>query len=87
MEEKNSLSSYLSQTSKKQKKVGERIRKKIENKKFKTGSLELHITVSMGLSIFDPDKDNLNFQEEADKALYEAKNNGRNQLVIFENKS
>lgn len=69
------------------KKVGERIRKKIENKKFKTGSLELHITVSMGLSIFEPDKDNLNFQEEADKALYEAKNNGRNQLVIFENKT
>lgn len=69
------------------KKVGERIRKRIENKKFKTGSLELHITVSMGLSLFDADKDNINFQEEADKALYEAKNNGRNQLVIFENKT
>ena len=69
------------------KKVSERIRKKIENKKFKTGSLELHITVSMGLSLFDPNKDNISFQEEADKALYEAKNNGRNQLVLFENKT
>ncbi len=64
--------------------VAERIRKKIEEKEFKTkdGTI-LHITISLGLSIFTPEKNNINFQDEADKALYQAKHNGRNQLIIF----
>ena len=45
------------------------------------------LTISMGMFFFNPEKDSLDIKEEeiynkADKALYEAKESGRNKLVV-----
>lgn len=63
--------------------VGEKIRSLVENNKFAYNGLKLPITVSVGLALFPQmaiDKDSL--VEAADKALYIAKNSGRNRVQI-----
>ncbi|MBW1972473.1 MAG: GGDEF domain-containing protein, partial [Deltaproteobacteria bacterium] len=65
-------------------KVAERIRKRIEKHEFKHEGYLLHITISIGISQF-PD-DGRNYKEllkNADKALYIAKEKGRNRVVLF----
>lgn len=55
--------------------VAENIRKKVEIHDFdKVGKK----TISLGISEFDFDEDALEFVKNADAAMYEAKNNGRN---------
>ena len=43
-----------------------------------------HITVSIGIAVFDPNSDKSvdNLVERADEALYRAKSQGRNQLIV-----
>ena len=73
-------------------KVAERLRKQVEKKKINVEELkienvkEISVTISVGVSLYDPDKmkDFNNLYQAADKALYIAKESGRNQVVIFE---
>lgn len=67
--------------------VAERIRYTIENNKFLIDGHEIRITASFGISeLLYLDTDSLNTAyKKADKALYMAKNNGRNQCVIEPN--
>lgn len=63
--------------------VSEKIRTLVENHKFVYNGLKLPITVSVGAALFPQmaiDKDSL--VEAADKALYVAKNSGRNRVHI-----
>ncbi|MBE9397205.1 diguanylate cyclase [Pontibacterium sp. N1Y112] len=61
----------------------ERLRALIERLSFETPTGEVTFTVSMGLTeIMELDGDFDSIVKRADKALYEAKNQGRNRLVI-----
>lgn len=55
----------------------ERFRNAIEQHDFSFGK----ITVSIGFTLINPDIDQRSLIERADSALYEAKNNGRNQII------
>ena len=66
--------------------VAERLRKAVENKKIDISKIlpdkgDINVTISLGVSQY---KDN-EFIQEADKALYEAKDSGRNKVVCNEN--
>ncbi len=64
--------------------IAERIRKAIEKLQLHTKQTPFHVSISMGISCFPTSaKDDHGLIENADKALYIAKNNGRNQTVIF----
>ncbi|HEB71093.1 MAG TPA: diguanylate cyclase [Nitrospirae bacterium] len=68
--------------------VAERIRKDIESESFTTDKGKLKVTVSLG--ICDTTANNFDsgarLLAKADEALYEAKNGGRNQTVIYNQK-
>lgn len=57
----------------------ERLRKAVEQFEFPSGS----VTVSIGYSVINPDKAQEIVLEEADKAVYRAKNTGRNCVVNY----
>jgi len=60
--------------------VAESLRKKIEKHYFdKVGKT----TISLGVSMYDPKDDILDFIENADSAMYKAKYNGRNKVEYF----
>lgn len=63
------------------KKVGERIRRKIETTPLQVKGHVISLTVSLGLSQLAGERF-AEMVEQADKALYKAKESGRNQLVI-----
>jgi len=65
------------------KKLGERLRKKIEKIKFKDIP-GLRITVSIGITFYEPKKEFLEAIEEADKAMYQAKKLGKNRISIYQ---
>ena len=69
-------------------KVAEKIRKNVEKYEFDTGGgSAIKKTVSIGGALFDTDcKKGWECIKYADLALYKAKNNGRNQVVIFDKK-
>ncbi|MBQ3640552.1 GGDEF domain-containing protein [bacterium] len=68
--------------------VAQRLRKVIEENKVDTkdvsitGSPFLKVTVSIGVCEFNKDMTPENFTQNADKALYEAKNRGRNRVIV-----
>lgn len=73
--------------------IAERLREAIAKHPFATvNGKEIKLTVSIGISVFDPKKDHhdlLEFLmdqhiEHADKAMYFAKNAGRNQVKLFD---
>ncbi len=65
--------------------VAERIRQSVEQLQLRSNNKEpIHVSISMGISCFPKcaqDEDSL--IKNADNALYRAKNQGRNQTVIF----
>lgn len=61
--------------------VMERLRQDIENYKFPTVN---KITISCGVTEMDKEKNLDKSIERADKALYMAKENGRNQVIALE---
>ena len=65
--------------------IAERLRKTVEQHKFKAGDLELSVNISIGVaSYYHPDiTDAKSLIECADKALYRAKEEGRNRVVAF----
>lgn len=67
--------------------VAEKIRQTIETTSvpFNEGSKVtlVSITVSIGVSIWDPKMERVELIEHADKALYAAKNGGRNQVILW----
>lgn len=60
-------------------KLAEDLRRAIESEVFDT--IE-HITISFGVAVMEPDDDEASLQQRADKALYKAKNEGRNRVVF-----
>jgi len=65
--------------------LAERLRRKIEDIKFNKRDPKFKITVSIGLSIYEPQEDLLTAIEKADKAMYKAKQRGKNRVEVFEN--
>ncbi len=68
----------------------EKLRENIENYFFKSGDDEIRLTVSIGCFIARLKDNNLNAHDlikMADKALYDSKGNGRNQVTVFDTKN
>ncbi len=66
--------------------IAERIRAEVEKNEAVTEGQVLKVTISIGVSVFEPDIDlsNKDLIEKADKALYLAKDNGRNRVELFQ---
>jgi len=66
-------------------KVAEKIRDLIKNSVISKNSEKIRITVSLGVAEFDPErmKEPKELVDAADKALYMAKNNGRNRTELY----
>ena len=72
-------------------KVGERLRKAVEASPIQVNSDDnnvvsqklINVTISMGLAEFDFNETGAELFEHADKALYEAKNTGRNKICLY----
>jgi len=63
--------------------VAEKIRKAIEAKRINSNNYQIKQTISIGLStLTNKDKSHFEIQKRADKALYEAKNKGRNRVIF-----
>jgi len=63
----------------------ESIKEKIKKHNFNWNDNQIKLTVSFGVSEFDPSR-GIDFEstiEEADKALYHSKENGRDQITYF----
>lgn len=65
--------------------VAQRLRKLVEQHQFKGQEDALHVTISIGVAQYDPnkDKDIKGFIARTDKALYKAKQMGRNRVALF----
>jgi diguanylate cyclase len=73
----------MPETSKEEAKiVAEKLRKKVESSPFNFKKEPVQITVSFGISEFGEGDSATDVFERADKALYKAKENGRNQVLI-----
>lgn len=63
------------------------VRKKVQNEKIehKKSSVSNYITISMGIVVIEPNStySTTDIYRYADKALYKAKENGRNQVVVY----
>ena len=73
--------------------VAQRLKNAVEKKKINIeeykiqGVKEISVTVSIGVSEFDKaDKEAELLYKKADSALYEAKETGRNKVVVYKNK-
>jgi diguanylate cyclase (GGDEF)-like protein len=66
--------------------AAERVRRNIEIARVKNRGIDLSVTVSVGVSQFDPEKDKetRDIIERADRALYLSKQNGRNRVSFLE---
>jgi diguanylate cyclase (GGDEF)-like protein len=65
------------------KNVAEKIRMAIE--KHEDEKIPAPITASFGVTSLEEKDTDISFIKKADKALYQAKNNGKNQVIIYEN--
>jgi diguanylate cyclase (GGDEF)-like protein len=65
--------------------IASRYKNNIELKEFPGQDAPLHVTISIGVAQYDPVRDAspANLIERADKALYSAKNSGRNRVIAF----
>ena len=65
-------------------KIAERIRASVGKWEFDLGSKKIHLTISIGMTQFKPGDDLEKLVSLADKALYDAKQGGRNLVVARE---
>ncbi len=65
-------------------KMAERIRKMLNSRKFKLAGKKLGVTISMGVAEAKPKMNVTNVIEAADRAMYAAKNNGRNVVYYID---
>ena len=71
--------------------VAERLRKAVEKTKIDISKVNsdvteknIGVTISLGVAEYSPDDDENTLLQKADKALYKAKENGRNRVEIYE---
>ena len=62
--------------------VGERLRKAVEETPIPIDKRNINVTISMGLAEFNPEETGEELFKRADKALYNAKESGRNRVCI-----
>ncbi|HNX81405.1 MAG TPA: GGDEF domain-containing protein [Candidatus Omnitrophota bacterium] len=63
--------------------AAERIRQAMEMKRIRVYDEELRVTISIGISVFPDDADDMtHLIEKADRALYRAKQTGRNRVCV-----
>lgn len=62
--------------------VAERVRRAVAEHTFAVGNTEVPVSISAGLAIYDGHPDPDHFIQRADRALYRAKADGRNRVVI-----
>ena len=65
--------------------VGERLRKAVEEASIPIDKKNINVTISMGLAEFEPTLTGEELFKNADNALYEAKESGRNRVCIEKN--
>jgi len=65
--------------------LAERIRERIENSDCLTKDITVHMTASFGVATLEPEMKNLDsLFHNADTAMYQAKNSGRNKVMLFQ---
>ena len=62
--------------------LAEKICRQVEKDYFVDGDKKHQVTISIGGAIITKDDTEMSLFERADKAMYRAKNNGRNQVVM-----
>ena len=62
--------------------LANRVRKNISNKNFDCSDIEIEASVSIGLVKLHDDDNAIKFTERADNLLYEAKNSGRDNVIV-----
>ena len=62
--------------------VGERLRKAVEAASIPIDKKNINVTISMGLAEFNPEETGEELFKRADRALYEAKESGRNKVCV-----
>jgi len=67
--------------------VANEIREKIESERFFYGDLEIPVTASFGISQAGNEDTSESVFERADKALYQAKDGGRNCCKVYEDEN
>lgn len=63
--------------------LADRLIKRVRGYNFLTSKTTLKVTISIGLTEYSPDESIDLIIEHADSALYEAKENGRNNVKIY----
>lgn len=65
--------------------AGERIRRAVENTAFDMNGQQIKSTVSIGITTFPDQADNINeLLRKADLSLYKSKNDGRNRITVYD---
>ena len=64
--------------------IAEKIREAVQNKKFKFNDVNYGTTISMGVAEFSGEHEKETLIEKSDQALYKAKNEGKNRVVLYQ---
>ena len=64
--------------------VAERFRKQVEDQEFTYADYKIKVTITLGVTRFDPKLGASRSIQTADKALYEGKDSGRNRVIIWD---
>lgn len=64
--------------------VAERFRKQVEEQEYTYADHKIKVTITLGVTRFDPRLGASRSIQTADKALYEGKETGRNRVIIWD---